>query len=110
MMANLLNREWRTAEGFQALRAFDATPVALAPTKGRTTCQPHGRPPLDPGGRGWRSREMLSRGSAAGTVFGDRCWRLLAYSSNRMGLQQGRILRRWNQGIARSSNSNLSEN
>ena len=86
MMANLLDREWRTVEGFPARRASGTTPMAIAPTRGRTTRQPHGRSPLDPGGgRRW-SRETLSRGSAAGTVFGDRCWCLLAHSSSQMGL------------------------
>ena len=86
MMANLLDREWRTAEGFPARRASGATHVALAPTRGRTTRQPHERPPLDPDGGRRRSRETLSRGSAAGTVFGDWCWCLIAHSSSRMGL------------------------
>ena len=86
MMANLLDREWRTTEGFLARRASGTTRVALAPTRGRMTRQPHRRSPLDlSGGRRW-SRETLSRGSAAGTVFGDRCWCLLAHSSSRMGL------------------------
>ena len=110
MMANLLDRKWRTAERFLAQWAFGATCVALAPTRGRTTCQPRGWPSLDPGGGRRRLRETLSRGFAAGTAFGDRCWCLLAHSSSRMGLQQGRILWRWNQGIAWSSNSNLWEN
>ena len=86
MMANLLDREWRTSEGFLARRVFGATRVALAPTRGRTTRQPHGRSPLDPGGGRRRSRETFSRGSTAGTVFGDRCGCLLAHSGSRMGL------------------------
>ena len=86
MMANLLDREWRTVEGFPAWRASGTMRVALAPTRGWTTRQTHERPPLDPGGGRRRSREMLSRGSAAGTVFGDRCWCLLAHSGSRMGL------------------------
>ena len=48
MMANLLDREWRTAEGFPARRASGATHATLAPTKGRTTRQPHGRPRWTP--------------------------------------------------------------
>ena len=86
-MANRLDREWKTAEGFPARQASGATHVALACTKGRMTRQPLGRPPLDPGGGRQWSRETLSKGSAAGTVFGDRCWCLLAHSSSRMGLQ-----------------------
>ena len=86
MMANLLDRDWRTTEGFQTRRASGATRVALAPTRGQTTHQPHGWSLLDPGGRRRRSRETLSRGSAVGTVFGDRCWCLLAHSSSRMWL------------------------
>ena len=86
MMANLLDREWRTAEGFPTQRASGPTCVALAPTRGRTTRQPHGRSPLDPGGGRRQSRETLSRGSAAGTVFGDRRWCLLAHLSSQMGL------------------------
>ena len=50
MMANLLDREWRTAEGFPARRAFGAMRVALTPTRGRTTRQPHGRPPVEEDG------------------------------------------------------------
>ena len=86
MMANLLDREWRTAVGFPARRASGTTRMALAPTKGQTSRQPHGRSPLNPGGGRRRSRKTLSRGSAAGTVFGDRCWCHLAHSSSRMGL------------------------
>ena len=86
MMANLLDREWRTAEGFPTRRASGPTCVALAPTRGRTTRQPHGRSPLDPDGGRRQSRETLSRGSAARTVFGDWCWCLLAHSSSRIGL------------------------
>ena len=86
MMANLLDREWRTVEGFPARRASGTMPVALAPTRAWTTREPHRRPLLDPGGGRRRSRETLSRGFAAGTVFGDRCWCLLAHSSSRMGL------------------------
>ena len=86
MMANLLDREWRTAVGFPAQRASGTMRMALAPTKGRMSRQPHERSPLNPGGGRRRSRETLSRGSAAGTVFGDRCWCLLAHSSSRMGL------------------------
>ena len=89
MMANLLDREWRTAKGFPARRASGTTCLALAPTRGRTTRQPHGRPSLDPGKGRRRSRKTLSRGSVSGTIFGDRCWCLLAHSSSRMGLQQG---------------------
>ena len=86
MMANLLDREWRTVEGFPARRASSATRVALGLTRGRMTRHPHGRPPSDPGGGRRRSRETLSRGSTAGTVFEDRCWCLLAHSSGRIGL------------------------
>ena len=86
MMANLLDREWRIAEGFPTRRASGTTCMALAPTKGRTTRQPHRRSPLDPGGGRRQSHETLSRGSTGGTVFGDRCWCLLAHSSSRMGL------------------------
>ena len=76
--ADLLDREWRTVEGFPALRAFGITRVALAPTRGRTTRQHHGQPPLDPdGGRRW-SHKTLSRGSAAGTVF----WRSMLVPSS----------------------------
>ena len=85
-MANILDLEWRTAEGFPARRASGATRVALTPKRGRTTRHPHGRPPLDLDEGRRRSHETLSRGSAAGTVFGDRCWCLLAHSSGRMGL------------------------
>ena len=50
MMANLLDREWRTTKGFPARRASGTTRVALAPTRGRTTRQPHGRPPVEEDG------------------------------------------------------------
>ena len=50
MMANLLGRKWRTAKGFPAQRALGAMCVALAPTKGRTTREPHGRPSLEKDG------------------------------------------------------------
>ena len=63
MMANLLDREWRTTEGFPARRVSGATRVALAPTRGQTTRQPHRRSSLDPGGGRRRSREILSKGS-----------------------------------------------
>ena len=71
MMANLLDREGRTAKRFPAQRASGATCVALAPTRGWTTRQPHGRPPLDLDKGRRRSCETLSRGSVAGTIFGD---------------------------------------
>ena len=83
---HLLDREWRTAEGFPARWVSGATRVALTPTRGRMTRQPHGRSPLDPGGGRRRLRETLSRGSAAGTVFGDQCGCLLAHSGSRMRL------------------------
>ena len=86
MMANLLDCEWRTAEGFPAWRVSGTTRMALAPTRGWTTRQPHGRSPLDPSGGRRGLRETLSRGSVAGTVFGDRCGCLLAHSGSRMGL------------------------
>ena len=55
MMANLLDRKWRAAERFPAQWAFGATCVALAPTRARTTREPHGRPPLEEyGGRAKR--------------------------------------------------------
>ena len=47
MMANLLDRKWRAAERFPAQRASSATCVALAPTRTVTTCEPHGRSPLE---------------------------------------------------------------
>ena len=86
MMANLLDRKWRTAERFLAQRAFGATCMALAPARARATREPHRRPPLDSGGGIRRPHETLSRGSAAGTVSGDQCWCLLTHSSSRMGL------------------------
>ena len=86
MMANLLDRKWRTAERFPAQRVSGTTYVALAPTKAQTTREPHRRPPLDSGGGIRRPHETLSRGSAAGTVSGDQCWCLLTHSSSRMGL------------------------
>ena len=48
MMANLLDRKWRTAKRFPAQWASGATCVAIAPTRAWTTRKPHGRPPLDP--------------------------------------------------------------
>ena len=54
-MANLRDREGRIAERFPAQRAFGATCMALAPTRGRTTCQPHERPSIEEdGGRAKR--------------------------------------------------------
>ena len=86
MMANLLDRDWRTTEGFPTQRASGAICVALAPIRGRTTRQPHGRPPLDPDRGRRQPRKTLSRGFGVGTVFGDRCWCLLTHSSSQMGL------------------------
>ena len=86
MMANLLDRKWRATERFLAQQASSATRVAFTPTRARVTCEPHGQPPLDPGGGIRRPCETLSRGSAAGTVLGDRCWCLLTHSSSQMGL------------------------
>ena len=71
MMANLLGRKWRTAKRFPAQRAFGAICVALVPTRGQTTREPHGRPSVDPDGGRRRPRETLSRGSAAGIVLED---------------------------------------
>ena len=86
MMDNLLGRKWRTAKRSPTQQASGATCVALAPNRARTTREPHRRPPLDPDGGRWLPHKTLSRGSAAGTVFRDRCWCLLTHSSNRMGL------------------------
>ena len=63
MMANLLDREWRTAEGFPARRVSSATRMALAPTRGRMTRQPHKCPRWTPmeedGGRAKRFQGAL---------------------------------------------------
>ena len=52
MMANLLDREWRTAEWFPARRASGTTRVALAPTKaGRPANLTRWTPVEEDGGR-----------------------------------------------------------
>ena len=71
MMANLLGRKWRTAKRFPAQRASGAMCVALVPTRGQTTHEPHGQPPLGLDGGRQRPHETLSRGSAAGSVLED---------------------------------------
>ena len=71
MMANLLDRKWRTTKRFPAQRASGAMCVALVPTRGQTTREPHGQPPVDPDKGRRRPRETLSRGSAAGIVLKD---------------------------------------
>ena len=82
-MANLLGRKWRIAKRFLAQWASGTMCVALVPTRGQTTREPHGRPPLNPdGGRRQRLRETLSRGSAARIVLEDWYWCLLTHSSS----------------------------
>ena len=55
MMANLLDRKWRTAKRFPTQQASGSTCVALAPTKARTTRKPHERPSIEEdGGRAKR--------------------------------------------------------
>ena len=48
MMANLLDREWRTAERFPARRASGATLVALAPHQGPNNPPPSRVAPIEP--------------------------------------------------------------
>ena len=79
MMANLLDRKWRTAKRFLAQRASGAMRVAFVPTRGQTTREPHGWPPVDPDGGRRRPRETLSRGSVAGIVLEDWYWCLLTH-------------------------------
>ena len=50
MMANLLDRKWRIAERFPTQWVSGATCVALAPTRARTTREPHGWPPVEEDG------------------------------------------------------------
>ena len=73
MMVNLPGRKWRTVKKFPDQRASGAMCMALAPTRGQTTREPHGWPPSDPDEGKRRPRETLSRGSAMGIVLGNWC-------------------------------------
>ena len=70
-MASLLGRKWRTAKKCLAQWAFGTMCMALVPTRGSTTREPHGQPPLSPDGGRRRPRGTLSRGFAAGIVLED---------------------------------------
>ena len=81
-MANLLGHKWRIARRFPTQRAFGTMCVALVPTRGQTTREPRSQPPLGLDGGRRRSRETLSKGSAARIVLEDWYWCLLTHSSS----------------------------
>ena len=81
-MANLLGHKSRTARRLTAQQASGTMCVALVSTKGQTTRESRGRPPLGPDGGRRRPRKTLSRGSAAGIVLEDWYWCLLTYWSS----------------------------
>ena len=86
MVANLLSHKERTARRFPAQRASGTMCAALVPTRGQTTREPRGRPPLGPDGGRRRPRESLSRGSVVRLVLEDWYWCLLTHWSSWIGL------------------------
>ena len=62
MMANLLDHEWRTAEGFPARQASGATRVALAGQPANLTGGPRWTSVEEDGGRAKRFQGALQRG------------------------------------------------
>ena len=137
-MANLLGRKWRTAGRFPAQRASGTMCVALIPTRGQTTREPHRRPP--PVRPRWR-KAAAARNTFKGLLSGNSSGRLVLVPSNSLEQLNGVLARvnpqkteprscmvlglkpigklitrdkylsvRQNQGLAWSSDSNLWEN
>ena len=123
MMANLLGRKWRTAKRFPAQRASGTMCVALVPTKGQTTREPHGRNTFK-GLRGGNSSGRLvlvpsnSLKQLNGALVRANPQKAKPRSCIVLGLKpMGKLITRdkylsvrQNQGLAWSSDSNLWEN
>ena len=123
MMANLLGRKWRTAKRFPAQRASGTMCVALVPTRGQTTREPHGRNTFK-GLRGGNSsgRLVLVPSNSLEQLNGalvranpqkaePRSCIVLRLKPMRKLITRDKYLSvRQNQGLAWSSDSNLWEN
>ena len=88
-MASLLGRKWRTARRSPAQQAFGTMCVALVPTRGPTTSEPHRRPPFRPQWRKAAAVRNTFKGLRGGNSFG----RLILVPSNSLEQLNGALAR-----------------
>ena len=89
MMANLPGRKWRTVKRFPAQQASGTMCVALTPTRGQTTREPHERPP-PPFRPRWRKMAAV-RNTFKGLRGGNSSRRLVLVPSNSLEQSYGAV-------------------